>query len=384
QSKIAAACLTIRPGSCLLHSCFSTKNKLTTLFKKPLKQKMRSFTASALLALAAFTSAQDVNSSMEGVVATGTMGKTNPAEPTMQAGKGDSEARLVTVNSIDDWCIFGPKDEGKTIGETEAEQVAWCTQPRNNARLIPEGTIKAAHFIKTPFYVQVVGWGDFTKIGLKDGDYGGELDPHGATGDGNPVGGNVTSNISGSDVHYAEWMEFLSYEQVCLRVCTAGNETYPASVMCEHKLDEMGCSFIMPGDYEEQNFQTCDADPAYPPGMFPVGENSYSSFAQRYTGTLTQEGGQLTTYTIGDTATPSSAAMTPSSSNCVTQSSLNVPKQSTKSTTDSNGKPTQDVTTNGGGASNQDGDSAAQSYNGLIGLVSASSIALLAGAAIFV
>ena len=62
---------------------------------------MRSFTASALLALAAFTSAQDVNSSMEGVVATGTMGKTNPAEPTMQAGKGDSEARLVTVNSID-------------------------------------------------------------------------------------------------------------------------------------------------------------------------------------------------------------------------------------------------------------------------------------------
>ena len=62
---------------------------------------MRSFTASAILALAAFTSAQGVNSSQEGVLATGTMGTTNPPEPTMKAGKDDSEARLLSVNSID-------------------------------------------------------------------------------------------------------------------------------------------------------------------------------------------------------------------------------------------------------------------------------------------
>lgn len=30
------------------------------------------------------------------------------------------------------------------------------------------------------------------------GDEGGELDPHGATNLGNPIGGNVTSNISGT------------------------------------------------------------------------------------------------------------------------------------------------------------------------------------------
>lgn len=33
-----------------------------------------------------------------------------------------------------------------------------------------------------------------------------ELDPHGATGNGNPIGGNVTSNITGQDQHFAEWM----------------------------------------------------------------------------------------------------------------------------------------------------------------------------------
>jgi hypothetical protein len=33
-----------------------------------------------------------------------------------------------------------------------------------------------------------------------------ELDPHGATGAGNPIGGNVTSNVTGSDQSYAEWM----------------------------------------------------------------------------------------------------------------------------------------------------------------------------------
>jgi len=41
-----------------------------------------------------------------------------------------------------------------------------------------------------------------SNLGLKNS----ELDPHGAYGDGNPIGGNVTSNITGSDQHFAEWM----------------------------------------------------------------------------------------------------------------------------------------------------------------------------------
>jgi len=30
---------------------------------------------------------------------------------------------------------------------------------------------------------------------------------------GNPVGGNVTSNITGEDVFYEEWMNYISYNQ---------------------------------------------------------------------------------------------------------------------------------------------------------------------------
>jgi hypothetical protein len=46
-------------------------------------------------------------------------------------------------------------------------------------------------------------------MNVAEGDMGGELDPHGATGNGNPVGGNVTSNVSGEDVHYEEWMKWV-------------------------------------------------------------------------------------------------------------------------------------------------------------------------------
>ena len=80
-------------------------------------------------------------------------------------------------------------------------------EPRNNARVIPDGTITSAHFVKTPLYWQIQGAGDLTKLNIKDGDQGGELDPHGAEGTGNPIGGNVTTNATGSDVHYEEWMK---------------------------------------------------------------------------------------------------------------------------------------------------------------------------------
>ena len=35
-------------------------------------------------------------------------------------------------------------------------------------------------FMRTSAYVQVIGFIDQTKINIADGDYGGELDPHGA------------------------------------------------------------------------------------------------------------------------------------------------------------------------------------------------------------
>jgi hypothetical protein len=65
------------------------------------------------------------------------------------------------------------------------------------------------------FYVQLLAYGDFTKLNIPEGDQGGELDPHGAFGAGNPIGGNVTTNVtpSGDELNVGEWMQFISSNQ---------------------------------------------------------------------------------------------------------------------------------------------------------------------------
>jgi hypothetical protein len=177
--------------------------------------------------------------------------------------------------------------------------------------------------VKTPLYWQIQGWGDLTKLNIADGDFGGELDPHGATGKGNPIGGNVTTNATGTDVHYEEWMNYISFNTFCLRICIADNATYSAASMCQHTLDIMGCEWVMPGDYTDNSFTVCDADPAYPPGVYPEANGGFSTFAQRWTGSYAESGAAtFNTFTIGDTITPSAPAMTPASSNCVTYSSI--------------------------------------------------------------
>ncbi|KAH9483151.1 hypothetical protein JR316_0005254 [Psilocybe cubensis] len=158
----------------------------------------------------------------------------------------------LSVNSIDDFCLFAPPTL-QPIANSETIEVAWCTKPRNNARLIPDGTITGVSFLKTDFYVQVIGYGDLTKLNIPANDFGGELDPHGAYGTGNPIGGNVTSNVTGDDENFAEWMVSINLYrgngQFCLRVCTNANSTYDAAHMCWHELDEVGCGFVMPGNY---------------------------------------------------------------------------------------------------------------------------------------
>lgn len=258
-----------------------------------------------------------------GVLATGTMGVTNPPEPTLGTPINQkSMARLLSVNSIDDFCLFAPPTL-QDIADSETIEVAWCTKPRNNARLIPDGTITGVSFLKTDFYVQLIGYGDLTKINIPANDFGGELDPHGAFGTGNPIGGNVTTNITGADEHIAEWMLYIGNGQFCFRVCTNANATYNAAQMCWHELDEVGCGFVMPGNYNVNGtFETCDADVAYPPGWYPTatvnGTPVFSTFAQRFT--FTPSSGPP--ITIGDLTTPAGAFTTPSSSNCVTTSSI--------------------------------------------------------------
>ncbi|KAJ7450027.1 hypothetical protein B0H11DRAFT_1928413 [Mycena galericulata] len=287
------------------------------------------FLSSLLLGAAAVTSVRAASSSFPaGVIATGTQGVTNPPKPTAPTTINQtSMARLLSINSIDDFCLFAPPYVAN-ISDTETEEVAWCTQPRNNARVIPDGTITGVSFLKTDFYVQIMGTGNLTALNIVNGDEGGELDPHGATGAGNPVGGNVTTNVvDGVDEPIAEWMLYIDYNQFCLRVCTNANATYSAAFMCWHELDEMGCEFVMPGTYNPPGiFETCEADVAYPPGWYPTatvdGTTSFSTFAQYFTGVYTGNDGLPTPYTVGDLVTPTAPASTPSSSSCSTTSSI--------------------------------------------------------------
>ncbi|TRM59349.1 hypothetical protein BD626DRAFT_508055 [Schizophyllum amplum] len=281
-----------------------------------------------LLAAAAGAQAQSSATYPAGVLASGTMGTMNPPSATLGTSINQtSGSRLVSINAIDDFCLFGPPDPNTVIGDSEAYEVAWCTKARNNARVIPDGVITGVSLLKTDMYVQLMGYGDLTQINIAAGDYGGELDPHGATGDGNPVGGNVTTNMTtGTDTSYQEWMMYVSYEQFCFRICTNANSTYSSEYMCWHELDEMGCQFVMPGNYDiNGTFESCDADVAYPPGWYPTstsdGTTLFSTFAQFYEGVYTSDGTPVS-YTVGTTVTPESAYFTPSSSNCQTVSTI--------------------------------------------------------------
>ncbi|KAJ7266584.1 carbohydrate-binding module family 13 protein [Mycena rebaudengoi] len=174
-----------------------------------------------------------------------------------------SQCQTAWINSADDFCLWAPPSKG-TIGDTERVEVAWCTKSGRGARTIPNGTLKGVHFVKTPDYVQVTGVGDFTKINIAANDAGGELDPHGADGNGNPVGGLVFGNSFGQGQQYHEWTSFIGSDEFCFRACTGPN----AARNCQHIYDVMGCFWNMPANYDAGKYENCDADNDLPMGVY--------------------------------------------------------------------------------------------------------------------
>lgn len=118
----------------------------------------------------------------------------------------------------------------------------------------------------------------------------------------------------------------ISFDQYCLRICTAQNDNITTALQCEHELDIMGCRFVMAitDFYAPENngtFTSCDGEVAAAPGLYLQPDGSTSTFRQRYTGTYTADG--VTDYwTVGQTVTPSAPAFWPSSSNCYTYSTI--------------------------------------------------------------
>ncbi|GAA6020580.1 hypothetical protein JCM11491_000803 [Sporobolomyces phaffii] len=185
----------------------------------------------------------------------------------------DSMCQTVMINSVEDFCLWAPPNPNSEIGETEAEEVAWCTASGHGARLMPQGTITSAHMLVTPHYTQITGTGDFTKLNVRAGDSGGELDPHGADGTGNPRGGLVYHN--GQQVQ--EWNSFISDTEFCIRVCPTSD---PDSWQwCQHIYDTEGCGWNSPSNNNQMSFDTCDGDGTdLPPGIYSNGNGGLSTY----------------------------------------------------------------------------------------------------------
>jgi len=175
-----------------------------------------------------------------------------------------SNCQTAWINDVDDFCLWAPPNPNGNIGDTEEEEVAWCTKSGRGTRTIPNGSLQGVHFVRTPDYVQVTGVGDFTKINIRKGDAGGELDPHGATGNGNPIGGLVYGNTFGTNLQYHEWTSFISDTEFCFRACIGTN----AAKQCNHIYDLLGCFWNMPANYDANVYESCKGDDDLPMGIY--------------------------------------------------------------------------------------------------------------------
>ncbi|KIM63507.1 hypothetical protein SCLCIDRAFT_8808 [Scleroderma citrinum Foug A] len=216
------------------------------------------------------------------------------------------------VNHIDDFCLWAPPKPNSTIGNTEAEEVAWCTKPGHGTRLIPDGALQGVQVIKTPDYIQIAGFIDQTQINLTPDDYGGELDPHGADLRGNPLGGLMYSNaFPGSDGNnnsyqqIIDWTNFMGGHAFCIKVCDPAGKNAPA--YCQNIYDRLGCAYNAPNNAKNGTFEVCDGDDMTPPGVYVSGGVTQTYFQPPES--------------LGPITTVPYTPVVPSSSNCVQYSS---------------------------------------------------------------
>ncbi|KAF8957725.1 hypothetical protein BDZ97DRAFT_1844860 [Flammula alnicola] len=209
-------------------------------------------------------------------------------------------------NGLDDFCVWAPSKPGQTVADVEGEMIAWCSKPGHGTRLIPNGALTGLQYLRTPDYIQVVGFIDQTKINMATGDFGGEMDPHGADLRGNPMGGILFSNAwTGSYVQVIEWTNFMGGNAFCLKACDPAGAN--AANYCQHIYDRIGCAYNAPNAAQDKIFESCDAENADFPGIYTTN-------------------GQVVTYkqpaeSLGAITTMPYTARIPSSSNCKTFSS---------------------------------------------------------------
>ncbi|KAF7437588.1 hypothetical protein PC9H_004430 [Pleurotus ostreatus] len=182
------------------------------------------------------------------------------------------------LNALDDFCLWAPINPNSTIPDTEGEEVAWCTKPGRGTRLIPAGALKGVQFMRTPDYVQVVGFIDQRLINIQTGDFGGELDPHGADlasillPRGNPLGGLVYSTAwSGNNNSFTqviEWHNFMGGDAFCFKACDPSRPN--AASFCQHIYDRIGCAYNAPNNAQNGTFEACAGENQDFPGVYTL------------------------------------------------------------------------------------------------------------------
>ncbi|GMK54035.1 hypothetical protein CspeluHIS016_0106210 [Cutaneotrichosporon spelunceum] len=220
----------------------------------------------------------------------------------------DALCQTAVFNSIEDFCFWGAPGKNQTIGDVEAEVVAFCSRTGHGARIFPPGTFKGLQFMRTPAYIQLVGVFDQTAVGLNSADTGGELDPHGADLLGNPLGGLFYStgfaSTNGTYTQTQSWNHFLGSGIFCLKLCDPSYST--DKNYCQNIYDLIGCEYNMPADY------------AALPGQFVSCEGELQDEVGTYV-----ENGQTLTWSQPDPVLtrPPWTPRVPASSNCVTHQS---------------------------------------------------------------
>lgn len=218
-----------------------------------------------------------------------------------------SNCQTLIINSLDDFCLWGPPVPNSEVGTTEGESVAWCTKAGHGTRIIPAGAITGAQFMRTPDYIQITGIIKQENIDMTPDDGGGEMDPHGADQRGNPLGGLVFTNAWGNGyTQVIEWHNFMGSDVFCLKACDPKGAH--AADYCQHVFDRIGCQYNAPAAYVDGEFTSCLGD------------------SQDFPGVYTGADGVVTTYqqppeSLGPISTMPYTARIPASSSCTTFSS---------------------------------------------------------------
>jgi len=183
-----------------------------------------------------------------------------------------SECQTLIFNNLSDFCLWGSPTPNGSIGDEEASVVAYCAQDTHGARPIAPGAITGAQVVSTSAYLQIRGFIDNTAIGLAENDSGGELDPHGADLQGNPLGGVVYSNngmfsTGGEYSQVYNWNLFVGSGVFCLKICL-NSITTPD--YCLNTYDLVGCDYNMPSNVQNGTFTSCESDLQDVVGIYSV------------------------------------------------------------------------------------------------------------------